>query len=123
LDRRTGQVLWQSDKDIDTVFAANEEFVYTRDRVGNLLVFDAGRPTDPSRQRSLPLAELEVRDYNLVITNTVSDRVYLATKGGTIICMRDKAPKYATPVRIWPAPLAQSSPPKDGQNQPKEGKK
>jgi outer membrane protein assembly factor BamB len=123
LDRRSGQVLWQSDKDIDTVFAANEEFVYTRDRAGNLLVFEAGRPTDPFRQRSLPLAELEVRDYNLVITNTVSDRIYLATKGGTIICMRDKAPKYATPVRIWPAPLAQSSPPKDGQNQPKEGKK
>ncbi|MEJ5275242.1 MAG: PQQ-binding-like beta-propeller repeat protein [Thermogemmata sp.] len=122
LDRRTGQVLWQSDKDVDTVFAANEEFVYTRDRVGNLLVFDAGRPTDPFRRRSLPLAELEAGDYNLVITNTVSDRVYLATKGGTILCMRDKAPKYAAPVRVWPTPLIKPAPPKEGQNPPKDGK-
>jgi outer membrane protein assembly factor BamB len=122
LDRRTGQVLWQSDKDVDTVFAANEEFVYTRDRVGNLLVFDAGRPTDPFRRRSLPLAELEAGDYNLVITNTVSDRVYLATKGGTILCMRDKAPKYAAPVRVWPTPLIKPAPLKEGQNPPKDGK-
>ena len=122
LDRRTGQVLWHSDKDIDTVFAANEEFVYTRDRVGNLLVFDVGQATDPSRQRSLPLAELEARDYNLVITNTVSDRVYLATKGGTIICMRDKAPKYMAPIRIWPAPLVKTPLPKDKRNLPKDGK-
>jgi outer membrane protein assembly factor BamB len=122
LDRRSGQILWQSDEDIDTVFAANEEFVYARDRKGNLLVFDAGRPTDPSNKRSRPLATLDARDYNLVITNTVSDRIYIATRGGTIICTRDKAPKYATPIRIWPPALIHPTPPKEGQKQPKDEK-
>ena len=118
LDRLTGQLLWQSDAEIDTVCAANEEFVYTRDRTGQLLVFDAGRPTDSANKRSRPLGVLDVRDYGLVITNTVSDRILLATRGGTIICIRDKASKYTTPVRIGPPPLINPPPRQDNSKQP-----
>jgi hypothetical protein len=48
--------------------------------------------------------------------------VYLAADNGLLVCLRDAAPKYARPVRIWPAP--EVNPPKriNVESQPDKGK-
>jgi hypothetical protein len=102
VERDTGAVVWRSDKSADRVIGANEEFLYVRDRQGRFLVFDAKRPTDPARKRSVPLGALDLSGFDVHVVNTASDRVYLAADSGLLVCLRDAAPKYARPVRIWP---------------------
>ncbi len=104
LDRATGDIVWRSDNGADRVIGANEELVYIRDRQGRFLVYDAKRPTDPARQKSVPLGSANFSDFNINIVNTASDRVYLAADNGLIVCLRDAAAKYAKPVTIWPPP-------------------
>ncbi|MBM3979361.1 MAG: hypothetical protein FJ304_03585 [Planctomycetes bacterium] len=104
VNRDTGAVVWRSDKSADTVIGANEEFVYVRDRQGRFLVFDAKRATDPARKKSAPLGSANLSEFAINVVNTANDRVYLAADNGLIVCVRDAAPKYARPVRVWPAP-------------------
>lgn len=125
LDRRTGRILWQSDPQIDSVIAANEEFVYARDQVGNLHIFDIGQSNDPLTGRVRPLASMTFRDYDVSAINTTTDRIYLVTRSGLVLCLRDKAAKYNRPVRIWPAVQANPRLTKDDKNKtmPVENKK
>ncbi len=114
LNRQTGERIWQTASPaIDQVIAVNEEFAYARDREGRFHVFDVARPTDPQRRTSLPLATVEARDFDATIVNTVTDRVYLATHSGLIICLRHAAAKYATPRRITPVDKPAKEPAKE----------
>ena len=108
VDRETGTVIWRSDLSADRIIGANEEFVYIRDRQGRFLVYDAKRATDPARKKSLPLGSANLKEFNINIVNTVSDRVYLAADNGVLVCLRDAVPKYAKAMRIWPAPIVNS---------------
>jgi len=47
VDTRTGQLIWRTALNADFPLAVNDEFVYVRDRVGTLLVYDRRKPTDP----------------------------------------------------------------------------
>src|SRR5205085_801336 len=109
-NRDNGDVIWRSDKNADRVIGANEELVYVRDRQGRFLVYDAKRATDPARKKSAPLGSADLGEFNVHIVNTASDRVYLASDNGLIVCVRDAAPKYAKPMRVWPP--ADVNPPK-----------
>jgi len=102
VERASGLVVWRSDSSADRVIAANQEFLYVRDRQGKFLVYDAKRPTNPSTGVSSPLAGLDLAEFNVHVTNTASDRVYLAADNGLIVCLRDARDKYVRPVRIWP---------------------
>lgn len=102
VDREHGDVVWRSDRGADRVIGANEEFVYVRDRQGRFLVYDANRATDPARHKSAPLGSANLPEFNVHVVNTASDRVYLVANNGLIVCVRDAAPKYTKPVRIWP---------------------
>jgi hypothetical protein len=102
VDRKSGDVQWRSDPTADRVLAANKDFLYVRNRQGKLLVYDAKRATDPVGKRSLPLAGIDLSEFNIPITNTVSDRLFLAADNGLIVCLRDMSAKYARPVRICP---------------------
>lgn len=122
LDRAGGELLWRTDDSADRVIAANQEFIYARDRQGRFLVFDAKRATDPARKRSAPLASMDLSEFNVNIVNTASDRIYLAADNGLIVCLRDMSAKYAKPVRVCPEPIVNPVPkptvdtvaPKDG---------
>ena len=48
------------------MIAANEEFIYVRDRQGRFLVFDAKRATDPAGRRSAPLAGIDLSEFNVL---------------------------------------------------------
>jgi outer membrane protein assembly factor BamB len=108
--RDNGDVLWHSDKNADRIIGANEEFLYVRDRQGRFLVFDAKRATEPATKKSVPLGSVDFSEFNVHIVNTANDRVYLAADNGLIVCVRDAAPKYAKPMRVWPP--AEVNPPK-----------
>lgn len=104
LARDNGDIIWHSDDNADRIIGANEEFVYIRDRQGKFLVFDAKRPTDAAHKRSGPLGSADLREFNVHVVNTASDRVYLAADNGLLVCLRDSSAKYAKPMRLWPPP-------------------
>jgi outer membrane protein assembly factor BamB len=110
VDRKSGDIVWRSDSSADRVIAANEEFIYVRDRQGKFLVYDAKRATDPAGRRSAPLAGIDLSEFNVHVVNTASDRVFLAADNGLIVCMRDMSPKYARPVRVCPEPTINLAP-------------
>lgn len=108
LQRSDGRVLWRSDASIDTVVAANDEFVYARDSLGNLHVFSAGPFGQAREEPTRPLASLPARDFDTTAINTVSDRLYLVHHSGLIVCLRNKDAKYRLPVPVWPTSADQS---------------
>jgi outer membrane protein assembly factor BamB len=110
MDRKTGELLWRTEDTADRVLSANREFLYVRNRQGKFLVYDAKRATDPIGKRSLPLAGIDLSDFNIPITNRSSDRIFLAADNGLVVCMRDMSPKYARPVRISPEIAVNSVP-------------
>ncbi len=102
VDRKTGVVIWRSDSPIDRVVAVNQEFAYLSDRQGRFYVFDALRATDKTRKYAAPLTGIDLSEFNVPVTNTVSDRIFLAADNGLVVCLRDASPKYARPVRMCP---------------------
>lgn len=105
IDRATGRVVWRTaDRNADRVVAANREFVYIRERNGQLQVYDAARATTADG-RALPLTSLPIPAFNLPVVNTASDRVYLAADTGLLVCLRDASDQYKAPVRMAPEVL------------------
>lgn len=102
VNRKSGEVVWRSEITDDRILAANKDFIYVFNHQGRLNVYDAKRPTDPLEKRSLPLAGIDLSQFNVPITNTSTDRLLLAADNGLIVCLRDLSPKYARPVRICP---------------------
>jgi hypothetical protein len=98
VDRKTGDLVWRSDRAADRITAVNEEFVYVRDRQGRLLLFDAQRRV--ATGRAAPLTGINVAEFNVPVVNMATDRVLLAADNGLIVCLRDASPKYAAPVRM-----------------------
>ncbi len=113
LDRVNGDIVWRSDESADQIIGANNEFLYVRDHQGRFLVYDAKRPTNPKTLRSSPLGGVDLAQFNINITNTASDRVYIAADNGLIVCLRDLNAKYARPVQICP-PISINAVPKVG---------
>lgn len=66
--------------------AASGEFVYAEDRVGNVLIL--------SRQDGSIVGSLPLRDYSVRIHNDRTDRIYLGTTTGLVICLREQARVY-----------------------------
>ena len=113
IDIATGEVVWRTEGGADQVLAVNDEFVYLKDRAGYLVIHDRARPTDVATKRSLPLARLDVKDFGVDVTNDKTDRLFLASDNGLLVCLRDASAKYARPVPLVPpAPPAAVQPPK-----------
>lgn len=89
LDRESGDVIWRNFQG-DRFLATNRKFVYATDRDGNLMVLD--------RARGTKLAGLETRDYVMPIANEWTDRIYLASHDGQLVCLYDR--DYAQPLRV-----------------------
>ncbi|MFO0798815.1 MAG: PQQ-binding-like beta-propeller repeat protein [Gemmataceae bacterium] len=101
VDRATGAQVWRTDRQADRLLAVNQDFAYVRDTFGKLLVYDARRPTE-ANGRAAPLTSLNISEFNIPVVNTVSDRLFLAADNGLIVCLRDAARKYDSPVRMAP---------------------
>lgn len=88
INRLTGDVVWRS-HNADRFLAANPKFVYATDRSGRLLVLDRARGTQ--------LAGYDTRDFVVPISNEWTDRLFLASHDGLLLCLHDRA--YPTPLR------------------------
>jgi len=89
LDRSTGNLLWMN-RQAQRFLASNPKFVYAVDAQGNLLVLDRASGAQLARYTA-------VRDFLTPISNELTDRIYLASNDGLLLCLRDK--DYTRPFR------------------------
>jgi outer membrane protein assembly factor BamB len=90
VDPDTGEARWTTSTfggDIVSVAGAR---LYLRTHDGDLLVIDRatgkiGQDARSTRQR----AGLDLRGFTLGMTNTINDRIYLASPSGAIVCLRE----------------------------------
>jgi hypothetical protein len=81
LDRETGRGIWQN-RHADRFVAMNPKRVYATDDAGRLLLLDRMRGTEEGR--------LNVRDFVVPIINDYTDRIYLASNDGLLVCLHDR---------------------------------
>ena len=86
INRATGDVLWQNPA-ANRFLAANRKFVYALDAGDKLLVLDRARGTQ--------LSSHAMRDYQMLIDNEHTDRLFLGAHDGLLLALYDR--DYATP--------------------------
>jgi outer membrane protein assembly factor BamB len=79
--RDTGRVVWRF-PGVDSFLTAGKRFVYGVDRVGQLVIIDKARGTRVAVQ--------DMRDFRMPVLNELTDRVYLASSDGLLICLHDR---------------------------------
>jgi len=79
---------------VSRVLAASAKRVYALGRNGALLVLD--------REKGSMIGQVPLGGSNLSLANAVSDRIYLASSAGEMICLREMGSDYPT-IR-WPLP-------------------
>jgi outer membrane protein assembly factor BamB len=89
VNRKTGDAVWQN-KGAFQFLATNERFVYVLDKQGKMLVLD--------HERGKELARYDLRDWVLPIANDATDRIYLASNDGQIICLHHR--DFAKPLKV-----------------------
>jgi outer membrane protein assembly factor BamB len=103
VDVATGDVVWRTDRDANTILAWNEEHMYIRDKRGQLLVYEIAKNPRPTTEKSRPIASMDISNLNVVITNDITDRIFLSAQNGLLVCLRENVPKYAKPLKVQPA--------------------
>jgi outer membrane protein assembly factor BamB len=106
IDRTLGEVVWRTAALDDRLLAVNAEYVYVRDRNGVMRIYDRNRVADETTHRSNPLASIDLSDFGVPVTNTVTDRILLASDNGLLVSLRDNAPKYTAPTLLLPVKAA-----------------
>ncbi len=101
VDRASGVARWLN-RGAESFLATNNHFLYATDSVGRFLVLDYFRGTT--------LAALDLRDYSMPYHNELTDRVYLGSHDGLIICLHDRGKR--TPVLTKEPPPAPKAKPK-----------
>jgi outer membrane protein assembly factor BamB len=104
LNRATGDLTWQNPS-AERFLAANKKFVYATNMAGRVQVLD--------RIRGTTLGVLDAsRDFVFPISNETTDRLFLASQNGMIVCLHDR--DYPTPLLVKnvppPPPPAQAPP-------------
>ncbi|MBY0527443.1 MAG: PQQ-binding-like beta-propeller repeat protein [Gemmataceae bacterium] len=98
IDRKNGDIVWRNG-DGERFLAANKKIVYALDRKGDLMLLD--------RTRGTKLSGYDTRDFGAPISNDYTDRVYLASNDGLLICLHDK--DYAK--TLWNKKFQEDKPP------------
>jgi hypothetical protein len=104
LDVKTGRELWCAPEAFRFI-AQSKSRVYAADRVGRLLILDAANGGLIER--------LFVENLPLMLANSQTDRIYLASSSGLIQCLREADQKEPLSYRPpEPAPTPPAQPPK-----------
>lgn len=96
VDRQTGLTMWRNN-DAERFLASSKSFVYASDRSGRLLVLDGLRGT------TLGIFD-GAREFVVPIANELTDRVYLASNDGLIVCLHER--DLAAPLQMKTFPEA-----------------
>jgi outer membrane protein assembly factor BamB len=117
VDRLSGEKMWSNPK-ADRFLTANKKFVYALDASGQLLVLD--------RKHGTILSTLDTRDFVVPVTNELTDRLFLASNDGLLVCLHDREyrkPLIMKKIKAAPAPKSKAEAiiPKDkGEEKEKE---
>ena len=84
------------------MLAVNDERAYVRDRLGRVHVYDRSRVSDSVTKRAVALNSIDLGEFRIPTMNEQTDRIFLASDNGLIVCLRDKAPKYNSPMTVAP---------------------
>ncbi len=109
LDRAAGEAKWHN-RTAYRFLAGNRKFVYATDASGRLLLLD--------RARGTLLSVYDARAFVVPIPNEVTDRLYLATNDGLLLCLHDR--EYTTPLRIKKEEVKASVPRGRPDDQPRD---
>lgn len=108
LDADLGTQIWWR-PGIEQFLATSPTRVYSRDHTGNVVVLDYN-------SGSL-IGSLKFNDYPKQFVNELSDRLYLGTDGGLIVCLRERAREFPVfhlhPERMPIIPLLAPNTPED----------
>jgi len=102
VDLVSGEVVWRTRNTSDRLLAINDEHVYARDAHGAVYVYDRNTVNDVSTKRSDPVAAADLPGFTVSVTNSKTDRIFLAGDNGLFVCLRDAAPKYLIPLVVAP---------------------
>lgn len=103
LDPKTGQPRWDEASrptGAVTLLSVSPKRIYMQSPYGELIIVDrvAGNLLADARATS-QRAGLNLRDYLLSPTNTLNDRIYLATPSGFLVCLHELGADQPIPVR------------------------
>jgi len=88
ISRPDGHEIWRN-REAYRFVAANRKFAYAMDNHGRLMVLDVARGTR--------LTTYDTHELPVPVVNELTDRVFLGSNDGLLVCLHDKA--YATPLR------------------------
>jgi len=88
----SGQVDWRTPSSVDRLLAITGDCVYALDHQGTLHQFAKGLVNDRGSRTARPLATLPMPAYTKAVSNDRTNRVYLATGTGELLCLRDNSP-------------------------------
>ncbi|MGW8257072.1 MAG: hypothetical protein ACWGMZ_06280, partial [Thermoguttaceae bacterium] len=80
IDARKGTDLWSAPNAIQFV-SAGKKRVYCGDKLGRLLMLDS--------DTGAKLDVMPAADFTIKMINSATDRLYLATRTGLIVCLRE----------------------------------
>ncbi|HSG68944.1 MAG TPA: PQQ-binding-like beta-propeller repeat protein [Planctomycetaceae bacterium] len=89
LNKETGVLLWEQ-PGARGVLAETENYVVSQDELGNVLLISP----QEEQQTSQIIARLPLRDFSIRAENELTDRIYLATPSGMVICLKEKGISY-----------------------------
>jgi outer membrane protein assembly factor BamB len=96
VNAETGERLWRHPRGIQFV-AASKSRVYAADRMGQLLILD--------RSNGRQIAAWNTNQFEFRARNENTDRIYLVTKAGFIVCLHEPANKEPLiHEKVMPAP-------------------
>lgn len=114
----SGEVDWRTPSDVDRFLAVTGDSVYARDRRGNLLQFAKGLTNDRRAMTARPLAAVPMPEYSVPVSNDKTDRVFLASESGELICLRDNSAQSVKAKLL--APVYKPEPVKAAEPKPAE---
>ena len=85
LEESTGRLKWKRDE-IATFLAATPSLVYTSDRLGNILLL--------ARKDGAVTGVLPLRGFSVRISNSRTDRLFIATTSGLVVCIREQGQDF-----------------------------
>jgi outer membrane protein assembly factor BamB len=88
----TGVELWEQ-HGAKHVLAVTQDYVISEDNLGNVLLLS---PNEAENEVRI-VAKIPMRDFSIRTENELTDRVYLATPSGLVICLKEKGisfPKF-----------------------------
>ncbi len=92
---------------VGQLLAIGQDRVFARGKNGDLLAFD--------KKTGHPIGSIAAPAYGMCYQNSLTDRLYLATNDGTLLCLRETDAYYPTIFRPLPEPPQEQQKPAAGE--------